>query len=164
MLKQRLDNLLEGMAFKKWCVRERGGQGELWKYLKVPWVYDPLNILLNCGNTRQCFFLRSKEDIRSRKYLHFLPIKVGKKNLISRPPKCWAPSSNGDIIASGSGCFLPLFLLSQQKPVNLSESHFLDPSLKRRKLQSFYFWKSVIHLDYFDKHELGQELEATWTV
>lgn len=71
-------------GFKRWYVRGWGGQGKRWRDLEALWVNDPLIILLSCGNVRQCFFLRSKEDIRSHKSLHFLPIKRGEKRVQSQ--------------------------------------------------------------------------------
>lgn len=46
MLEQRPHNLLEEMAFKKPCVRERVGPGTPWKDLKAPWVYDPVKYIV----------------------------------------------------------------------------------------------------------------------
>lgn len=43
MLRQRPDNLLEEMAFKKCCVRERAGQGEPWERFESSmglWSYE----------------------------------------------------------------------------------------------------------------------------
>lgn len=165
-LKQRPDNLLEETALRSNITDKALARVNTEKISKLHGSMIWWNISLNCGHKIVLFKIVQMTLSLSNIFISS-QLKQAKKSNTKRP-KFWAPWSTGTLWHQDpqSGRSWPLFLFCSSKSLSTSLNLIFWILSQKEGSCMLSISKNLcfILIIFFHNSELGQELEATWTL